>query len=79
MTSQCLIRVVCCINKTTRTHACACTHPRSRAPTQARKHARAHTYKQDIAFPRQQWLSERASMLRYTYTACLVQHTPRAH
>jgi hypothetical protein len=25
-----------------------------------------------IAFPRQQWLSERASMLRYTYIACLV-------
>jgi len=25
-----------------------------------------------IAFPLQQWLHERASMLRYTYTACLV-------
>jgi hypothetical protein len=25
-----------------------------------------------IAFPRQQWLRERASMLRHTYTACLV-------
>jgi hypothetical protein len=25
-----------------------------------------------IAFPRQQWLHERASMLHYTYTACLV-------
>jgi len=25
-----------------------------------------------IAFPRQQWLSERASMLRYTYIACVV-------
>ena len=24
-----------------------------------------------IAFPRQQWLCERASMLRYTYIACL--------
>ena len=25
-----------------------------------------------IAFPLQKWLHERASMLRYTYTACLV-------
>jgi hypothetical protein len=25
-----------------------------------------------IAFPRQQWLHERPSMLRYTYIACLV-------
>ena len=25
-----------------------------------------------IAFPRQQWLRQRASILRYTYTACLV-------
>ena len=26
-----------------------------------------------IAFPLQQWLHERASMLRYTYSACLVE------
>jgi hypothetical protein len=25
-----------------------------------------------IAFPRQQWLQKRASLLRYTYIACLV-------
>jgi hypothetical protein len=25
-----------------------------------------------IAFPRQKWLRERASMLRHTYTACFV-------
>jgi len=25
-----------------------------------------------IAFPRQNWLSERTLMLRYTYTVCLV-------
>jgi hypothetical protein len=25
-----------------------------------------------ITFPRQQWFHERASMLRYTYIACLV-------
>jgi hypothetical protein len=27
-----------------------------------------------IAFSSQQWLRERASMLRYTYVACLVTH-----
>jgi len=27
-----------------------------------------------IAFPRQQWLRERVSMLRYPYTACLVYY-----
>ena len=26
-----------------------------------------------IAFPRQQWLRERALILRYTYTACFAQ------
>jgi len=26
-----------------------------------------------IAFPQQQWLYERALMLRYTYIACLVK------
>ena len=30
-----------------------------------------------IAFPRQQWLLERASILRYTYIACLVK--PRTY
>jgi hypothetical protein len=25
-----------------------------------------------IAFPQQQWLNERASMLRYTYITCLI-------
>ena len=29
-----------------------------------------------IAFPLQQWLHDRASMLRYTYTASLVYHIP---
>jgi hypothetical protein len=27
-----------------------------------------------IAFPQQQWLHERTSMLRYTYIACLVKN-----
>jgi len=29
-----------------------------------------------IAFPKQQWLRERASMLRYTHIACLVYISP---
>jgi hypothetical protein len=37
------------------------------------KAANTHTeYVILIAFPRHQWLRERASMLRYTYIACLV-------
>ena len=27
-----------------------------------------------IAYPLQQWLHERASMLHYTYIACIVEH-----
>jgi len=30
-----------------------------------------------IAFPLQQWLHQSASMLRYTYIACLVLNTAR--
>jgi hypothetical protein len=32
-----------------------------------------------IAFPRQQWLQERASMLRYTYTVRLVNYKLKKH
>ena len=49
-------------------HAREGTRPRSHA--HAREHA--HKYVILIAFPRQQWLRERASMLRYTCTVCLV-------
>jgi hypothetical protein len=28
-----------------------------------------------IAFPQQQWLHERASMLRYTYITCLISNS----
>jgi hypothetical protein len=31
-----------------------------------------------IAFPRQQWLRERSSVLRYTYIACLVLRITRS-
>jgi hypothetical protein len=46
----------------------ASTGPLPRAPTHS--YARVHTQK--YAFPRQQWLRERASMLRYTHIAFLV-------
>ena len=39
-------------------------------------HARTRTHTHYVilnAFPRQQWLRERASVLHYTYIACLVE------
>jgi hypothetical protein len=39
-----------------------------------RKHAHTDQYVILIVFPQQQWFRERASMLRYTYIACLVIH-----
>jgi hypothetical protein len=64
-------RVGCWINKATNAQA----HARAREPTHTHKHAlthkRAHARTQKceilIAFPRQQWLGEGASLLRYTY------------
>ena len=51
-----------------------CNH--THAPTHARKHTHTHTHTDQYviltAFPQQQWFSERASLLRYTYIACLV-------
>ena len=44
----------------------ACTLPRSRASTRTGKYAIF------IAFPLQQFLRERASVLRYMYITCLV-------
>jgi hypothetical protein len=40
---------------------------------QTRKHAHTDQYVILIAFPQQQWFRERASMLRYTYIACLAR------
>jgi hypothetical protein len=37
-----------------------------------RKHAHTDQCVIIIAFPQQQWFRKRASMLRYTYIACLV-------
>jgi hypothetical protein len=44
------------------------THMHARA----RKHAHTGQYVILITFPQQQWFRERASVLRYTYIACLV-------
>ena len=59
------MRVVCRTIKPTR----AQTHVRALAHTHAIKEF--VTLKQ-VAFPQQQWFRECASMLRYTYIACLV-------
>ena len=65
------VRFACWISKATRAHAHASGHP----STHTHANARAHTQKYVIfiAFPRQQWFHERASMLRYTYVACIVE------
>jgi len=48
-------------------------HARARARTHAHKHIHTHShYVILIAFPRQKWLRERTSMLRYTHIVCLV-------
>jgi hypothetical protein len=54
----------------THTHSCrhVHTHARARTPTCTHK----EKYVILISFPRQQWFRERASVLRYTYIACLV-------
>jgi hypothetical protein len=51
-------------------HVRACTRSHFRAHTLTRAHA--HQYVIFIAFPQQQWLRERASILRYKYIICLV-------
>ena len=51
---------------------------RMHTPTRpgTRTHAQACTHRPicDTAFPQQQWFRERASVLRYTYIACLVYY-----
>jgi hypothetical protein len=54
-----------------------CTRERFRAHARTSAHAHTHSHKYVIfiAFPQQEWLRERASLLRYTHTACLVKST----
>ena len=51
------MRIACCIPKATRTHARTRTHTEYVIP---------------IALLLQQWLKDRASMLRHKYIACIV-------
>ena len=62
------LRVACCISKAT----CAKVHSRVRA--RIHTHGRTHTDKYVIliAFPQLERFCERASVLRYTYIACIV-------
>jgi hypothetical protein len=57
----------CIMDKQGYMHARACTRPRCRAHAGTRANAYTHTYVILIAFPWQQWLRERASMLRCMY------------
>jgi len=54
------MRIACWITKTTQTHT-----------QSTQSHTLTHSkYVTLIAFPLQQWLQERASMLHYTYVVC---------
>ena len=48
------------------------TRLRTHIHARKRKHAHTGQHVIVIAFPQQQWLRERVSMLRYIYIACLV-------
>ena len=47
------------------------TRPGTHMHARTRKHAHTGQYVIFIAFPQQQWFHKRASVLRYTYIACL--------
>ena len=65
------MRLACCISTATRLHAHA------HAPVKPLTHTRAvaQTYVILIPSPRQQWLRERSSMSRSTYTVYLVHNS----
>jgi hypothetical protein len=48
------------------------TRPGTHMYARTRKHAHTDQHVILFAFPLQQWFRERASVLRYTYIACLV-------
>jgi hypothetical protein len=68
------MRVECWISVGTRAQTHAHAHAAGYPPTHTHNHSRTHTQKYVIiiVFPRQQWFSIRATMLRYTYIECLV-------
>jgi hypothetical protein len=55
------------------------TRPGNHVHARKRMHAHTDQYVILIAFPQQQWLRKRASMLRYTYIACVVYYTLPSH
>jgi hypothetical protein len=63
------LRVAYRISKQARAHAR--THERARTHAHTSARARAEICNTDF-FLQTQWFSERASMLRYAYVACLV-------
>ena len=73
------IRVACSISKAICTYGRAHAHdpryPHAHTHARTRKHAHTDQYVILIAFPQQQFIRERASMLRYTYIACLVSNS----
>ena len=76
-TSNMTIRCMCCaywIRRFTRAQAHACS-PALTAIMQPYACPRTHTqkYVMIIAFPRQQLFRERASLLSYTYNACVAE------
>ena len=66
--------VACWVYKATRarthTHSCRHVHTHARASTPTCTHKQKYVIL--IAFPRQHWFRERASVSRYTYIASLV-------
>ena len=68
------MRFACWVRKATRQRASVPTRTRTSMYERARTYTHTHTQKYVIliAFPRQQWFRERASLLRYTYIARLV-------
>ena len=52
-------------------HTRTCAHTRTCTHHCARMHTKKYVIL--IAFPRQQWLCKRASILRYMYIACIVK------
>ena len=49
----------------------ACPETTARIQTHTHTHTHSHT-QFNTALPQEQWLRERASFLRYPYTACIV-------
>ena len=68
------MRVASWNNKATlaQEHACACVPPTPPHLTPTHAHAHTDQYVTLIAFQQQQWFLELASLLRYTYIACIV-------